>query len=103
MQGWLPKRNIAFLRNGNKYGVFFIEDYSAKMELMLWSEDYVRFSNFLETGMVISISGGFSQRYQKSPFEFKVNSVTLLESLMKSSTKKLQIEMNPKDVSTEIY
>ncbi|HEY8659730.1 MAG TPA: DNA polymerase III subunit alpha [Hanamia sp.] len=88
-------------KNGNKYGVFFIEDYSAKMELMLWSEDYVRFSNFLETGMVISISGGFSQRYQKSPFEFKVNSVTLLESLMKSSTKKLQIEMNPKDVSTE--
>src|SRR5665647_3166629 len=75
-------------KNGNKYGVFFIEDYSAKMELMLWSEDYVRFSNFLETGMVISLSGGFSRRDQNSPFEFKVNSVTLLESLMKSSTKK---------------
>ncbi len=86
-------------KNGNKYGVFFIEDYSAKMELMLWSEDYVRLNSFLETGMVICLSGGFVQRYKTSPFEFKVNSVTLLESLMKSCTKKLHIEMSPKDVS----
>ena len=88
-------------KNGNKYGVFFIEDYTAKMELMLWSEDYIRLNNFLETGMVISLTGAFSQRYKTSAFEFKVNGITLLESLMKSCTKKLQIEMNPKDLSLD--
>ena len=37
-------------KTGNKYGVFHIEDYSAKMELMLFSDDYVRFTNYLEAG-----------------------------------------------------
>jgi len=88
-------------KTGKKFGVFFIEDYTSKMELMLWSEDYVRFSNFLETGMVVCLSGAFTQRFKGSAFEFKLNGVTLLESLMKSCTKKLQIEMNPKDVSSD--
>ena len=81
--------------------MFHIEDYSAKMELMLFSDDYVRFSNYLEAGMAVCLTGTFRQRYSKSEFEFKVASITLLESLMKSSTKKIQIEANPKDISQE--
>ena len=86
-------------KNGNKYGVFYIEDYSAKMELTLWSEDYVKFSNYLEAGMVIFLTGCFRQRYER--FEFKVTGITLLESLMKACTKKLQIETHPKYVTRE--
>ncbi len=88
-------------KTGNKYGVFYIEDYSAKMELMLFSDDYVKFSNYLEAGMVIFLTGTFRQRYSKSEFEFKVANITLLESLMKSCTKKLQIEVNPQNISKE--
>jgi DNA polymerase-3 subunit alpha len=88
-------------KNGNKYGVFFIEDYTAKMELTLWSDDYVRLSNYLEPGMVIFLTGSFRQRYNKSEFEFKVASITLLESLMKICTKKLQIEVHPKYITQE--
>ena len=71
-------------KSGNKYGVFYIEDYTAKMELMLFSDDYVKFSNYLEAGMVIFLTGTFRQRYNKSEFEFKVNQISLLESLMLS-------------------
>ncbi|MEO8860039.1 MAG: DNA polymerase III subunit alpha [Ginsengibacter sp.] len=88
-------------KTGNKYGVFHIEDYSSKMELMLFSDDYVKFNNYLEAGMVIFISGTFRQRYSKSEFEFKVSQITLLESLMKSCTKRLQIEADPKDISQD--
>src|SRR5450432_2965699 len=88
-------------KTGNKYGVFYIEDYSAKMELMLFSDDYIKFSNYLEAGMAIFLTGTFRQRYSKSEFEFKVSGITLLESLMKSCTKKLQIEVHPKDVSQD--
>ncbi|MEP6584022.1 MAG: OB-fold nucleic acid binding domain-containing protein, partial [Ginsengibacter sp.] len=86
-------------KNGNKYGVFFIEDYTSKMELTLWSDDYVKMSNYLEPGRVIFLTGCFKQRYNKSEFEFKVAGITLLESLMKSCTKKLQIEVHPKYVT----
>ena len=82
-------------KNGNKYGVFCIEDYSGKMELTLWSDDYVKYCNYFETGMVICISGSFKQRYNNSEFEFKISSISLLESLMKLCTKKLNIESHP--------
>ena len=88
-------------KTGNKYGVFHIEDYTSKMELMLFSDDYVKFNNYLEAGMVIFISGTFRQRYSKSEFEFKVSQITLLESLMKSCTKRLQIEVEPKNISQD--
>ena len=68
---------------------------------MLFSDDYVKFNNYLEAGMVIFITGTFRQRYSKSEFEFKVSQITLLESLMKSCTKRLQIEADPKDISED--
>jgi DNA polymerase-3 subunit alpha len=89
-------------KTGNKFGVFFIEDYTSKMELLLWRDDYVRFNNYLETGMVICLTGGFRQRFATSPYEFKVNSIMLLESLMRSNTKKIQIEMKAKEVTPEL-
>ena len=72
------------------------------MELTLWSDDYVRFSNYLEAGMVIFLTGNFRQRYNKSEFEFKVNSMSLLESMMKSCTRKLQIEAHPKFIDENL-
>jgi DNA polymerase-3 subunit alpha len=86
-------------KNGNKYGVLHIEDYSGKMELMLFGDDYVKFSNYFEAGMIIYLTGAFRERYEK--FDFRVNQITLLESLMKNYTRKLQIEADPKDISPE--
>ena len=88
-------------KRGNKFGVMHLEDYSEKMELMLFGEDYVKYSNYLEPGMVICICGSFVQRYQSSPFEFKISSMSLLETVMRSNTKKLQIEVSPKDISKD--
>lgn len=88
-------------KKGNKFGVLHLEDYSEKMELLLFGEDYAKYSHYLEAGMVLCITGLFVQRYQTSPYEFKINSISLLETVMKSQTKKLHIDMNPQDVSEE--
>jgi DNA polymerase III subunit alpha len=88
-------------KNGNKYGVLHLEDYSGKMELMLFSDDYVRFSNYLEQGMVLFLTGSFRQRFKKADFDFKVSQINLLESVKKSLTKKLIIETEPENISQE--
>lgn len=88
-------------KKGNKFGVLKCEDYSEKMELMLFGEDYVKYSKYMEPGTVICITGTFSQRYQTSPFEFRVSSIILLETVMKTQTKRLQIQIDPKSVSTD--
>ncbi len=89
-------------KKGNKFGVMHLEDYTEKMELMFFGEDYVKYMHYLEPGMVISISGTFKQRYNTSPYEFRINNICLLESVMKSNTKRVNIEINPRDISEEM-
>ena len=36
LQGLVAEAQHRISKNGNKYGVFYIEDYTAKMELMLY-------------------------------------------------------------------
>ena len=88
-------------KRGNKFGVLHLEDYSEKMEILLFGEDYAKYTHYLEPGMVLCITGSFVQRYQTSPYEFRISSISLLETVMKSQTKKLHIDMNPQDVSEE--
>jgi DNA polymerase-3 subunit alpha len=55
----------------------------------------------MEKGTVLFLTGAFRKRFKNSYYDFKVNSIILLESLMKTSTRKLQIEMRPQTVSEE--
>jgi DNA polymerase-3 subunit alpha len=89
-------------KTGSKFGVFSIEDYTSKMEILLWRDDYVRLSSFLESGMVVCITGQFQKRFATSPYEFKVNGVTLLETMLRNNTKKLYIDVLAKDVTEEL-
>ncbi|MEO5909083.1 MAG: OB-fold nucleic acid binding domain-containing protein, partial [Ginsengibacter sp.] len=101
MAGLVTEAQHRISKRGNKFGVMHLEDYSEKMEMILFGEDYVKYNNYLEPGMVICITGSFIQRYQTSPFEFKISTMSLLETVMRINTKKVHIEMNPKDVSKD--
>jgi len=87
---------------GNKYGVFTIEDYTSNMELMLFNDQYIKFQNYLEPGMIVLLTGNFNKRYESSPYEFRVNSIMLMETMAKSLTKKLIVNTHPKFVTEEV-
>lgn len=89
-------------RSGNKYGNFIIEDYSGKTDIILFSEDYLRLSPFLQQGSTVFITGYFKQRYNREEFEFKVMTVSLAETMKKQLTKQVTIEVHPQDVSIEM-
>ena len=89
-------------RQGNKYGTFVIEDYSGKTDLVLWSDDYVKFSNYLQPASTIFITGFFRQRWNKEEYEFKVQTISLIETIKRNLTRQVQIEVNPKDVSKDM-
>jgi DNA polymerase-3 subunit alpha len=89
-------------RQGNKYGNFVLEDYSGKTDIVLWSNDYVRFSPFLAQGSTVFLTGFFQQRYNRPEFEFKVTSVSLAETLKRILTKQVHIEAHPKDITGDI-
>jgi DNA polymerase-3 subunit alpha len=89
-------------KQGNKYGNFIFEDYSGKTDIVLWSEDYLRFSPILEPGRTVFLTGYFKQRYNRPEYEFKVSGVSLAETLKKNLTKQVHIEIHPKEVTQEM-
>ncbi len=86
-------------RTGRNFGSLSIEDFSGKTELMLWSDDYVRLHNYLEKGNNLLVNGFFKQRYNSDQFEFKVTSITLLETAKQTLTKQLEINIEPASIT----
>jgi DNA polymerase-3 subunit alpha len=89
-------------RSGNKFGTYVIEDYSGKMEFPLFSEDYLKLSPFLQLGSTVFITGFFKQRYNKAEFEFKVQQVSLAETLKRQLTRQVNIQVHPQDINEEM-
>jgi DNA polymerase-3 subunit alpha len=88
--------------SGNKYGNFVVEDYSGKTEILLFSEDYLKFSPLLQQGSTVLITGFFKQRYNKEEAEFKIVNVTLAETMKKNLTKQVSIEVSPQLITKDM-
>jgi DNA polymerase-3 subunit alpha len=89
-------------RQGNKYGNFVLEDYSGKTDFVLWSEDYAKFETLLRQGSTVFINGFFRQRYNRPEFEFKVSSVSFAESLKRTLTRSVHLEVNPMHLTPDV-
>jgi DNA polymerase-3 subunit alpha len=89
-------------RKGNRYGSFTIEDYSGKSELVLWGDDYVKFTPFLQQGSSLFITGFFKQRFATSEYEFKISGITMVETIKRNLTKQLIVDVHPKNITTDI-
>jgi DNA polymerase-3 subunit alpha len=88
-------------RNGKNFGSMVIEDFSGKAELMLWSDDYVRFKNYLEKGNNLLIYGYFKPRYNGEDYEFKIVAINLLETAKMNLTRNLEICVEPASLTNE--
>src|SRR5688572_7407329 len=89
-------------KSGNKYGSYTIEDFSGKTDFVLFSEDYLRLSPYLLQGASVCITGYFKPRYNQGEFEFKVQQVSLAETLKKQLTKQVNVQVHPQDIDKEM-
>ena len=88
-------------KTGKNFGVLHIEDFSGKSEFMLWSEDYVKYTNYLEKGMIVMIEGSFRARYNSDQYEFKIGKLHLLETVKSSLTKEVIIDIPPQFIDED--
>jgi DNA polymerase-3 subunit alpha len=90
-------------KTGKQFGIFAVEDYSGKMEVALFGEDYMRHKDYFVPGTVLHLSGGFRNRFNKEDdFEFKIQQITLLDTLKKTMTKSVTLEISPSTLSEEM-
>ena len=87
-------------KTGKNFGSFVIEDFTGKTDFLLWSEDYVKFQNYLEVGQKIFINGSFRTRYnQSNQFEFKIVQMSLLETVKQVQTRSIEISLHPANLN----
>ncbi len=88
-------------RTGKNFGAITIEDFTGKTEIMLWSEDYMRFKNYIEAGKNILVTGYYKSRYNSDQYEFKVSNLSLLETAKQTLTKQVDINMQPAAITPD--
>ena len=88
-------------KTGKNFGILTIEDYTDKSEFMLWSEDYVRYTNYMDKGMIVMIEGSFKQRYNSDQYEFRLAKIHLLETVKPTLTKQVIIDIEPQFIKPD--
>lgn len=88
-------------KTGRNFGSLCIEDFTGKTELMLWSDDYVKFQNYLEKGRNILVIGSFKSRFNSNQYEFKVQSINMLEVTKQSFTKQLILDVPSRIINAD--
>ncbi len=104
--GIVTEASHRMTKTGKPFGSLTVEDYSGSIQLMLFSEDYLRFKHLLNDNQFLFIKGKVQPRFNSSDqFEVKVNSIQLLaeigNKLSRSITINIDIhEVNKKKVSS---
>src|SRR5581483_5446032 len=89
-------------KTGRNFGVLKLEDYTGKTEIALWSDDYIRFKEYLDKGKNILINGSFKQNWKGDGLEFKVDRVNLLETVKQKLTKQLILEVEARHINDKM-
>jgi len=88
-------------KTGRNFGILTLEDFSGKTELALWSDDYVKYTNYLDKGKNLLVHGFFKQGWKEGSYEFKVTSINLLETAKQALTKHIELNVHPSAISRE--
>lgn len=93
-------------KTGRNFGILTIEDFNGKTELALWSDDYMKFTNYLDKGKNLLITGFFKTGWKKEgepdKYEFKITSINLLETAKQTLTRSIEISMHVASVNEEM-
>jgi DNA polymerase-3 subunit alpha len=86
-------------RAGKKYGSLTIEDFTGRVEVTLFGDPYVRFSNYFVAGTCIQLKGSFEKWESRNEWNFRVSEICLLETIKRVLTRQLQLTIAPSTIT----
>ncbi|MGN6509165.1 MAG: DNA polymerase III subunit alpha, partial [Chitinophaga sp.] len=90
-------------RNNKQFGIMTLEDYTGKFEFALWSEDFLKFNTHFKTGLCLYVHGGFKpRRFNENEYEFRVNSMQLLQEVKRTHTRKIGLITMPQFITPQL-
>ncbi len=89
-------------KTGNPWGKITIEDYKESSEIAFFGEDYVKFKQYMVSGLFLYIKGKIQERFRQADnLEFKVSNIQLLSELRDKLAKVITVNVTLTDLNEE--
>ncbi len=88
-------------QKGLGYGRFAIQDFNGALEFRLYRDDYLKYKELLHSGQVVYVEGKHTKGYNDNIY-FKVTNIRLLDSVGKALTKSITLQLDLKQISSEL-
>ena len=90
-------------KNGKPYGSITIEDFDDSYNFLFFSDDYIRFKNYMELGWFLFLSGKMKNKWNNpEELEYKIDDIKLLTKVRDDLIKELHLKINIDDINSEI-
>ncbi|NBP68668.1 MAG: DNA polymerase III subunit alpha, partial [Cytophagia bacterium] len=90
-------------KTGRPFGKFTLEDYSGNYTFTLFSEDYLKFKNFMNTGWFVLVEGSvIKNSWGQQNVEMKIRAIELLNEIGIKRCKGVQAKLNAHEISPEL-
>jgi DNA polymerase III subunit alpha len=90
-------------KTGKPFGKFTLEDYSGNYTFTLFSEDYLKFKNFMNTGWFVLVEGAIIKNsWGQQSVEMKIRTIELLNEIGIKRCKGVQVKVNSTDITKEL-
>ena len=89
-------------KNGKKYGVILLEDYSSSFKFFLFGDDYIKYKSFLSPSWLLLISGRVKKKFYNDDLEFKISSINILSELIDAEVRDLVISLDFNNVEPSL-
>jgi DNA polymerase-3 subunit alpha len=85
------------------FAIVNIEDLEGSMEVRFFSDDYVKFGNYLKQGALLMLHGIYNNsKWNEDRYDFRVNEILHLGDLLDKKTKSLEVGLNFEDLDLEL-
>ena len=100
--GMVTESSQKISKKGTQFGIFVVEDFTGDIDLMLFSEDYLKKKHLLEEGNNVFIIGKVEERYkQPGNYSIRVNDVFLLSEAMNKLSQKITLKLKATDITAD--
>ncbi len=83
-------------KTGKPFGILTLEDYQDTHTFYLFSEDYIRYKEFMVTGWYLMLKGIVQKsKWGEQRTEFKIRDIQLLNDVLEKNSKSLALNIDP--------
>ena len=85
-------------KKGSNYGKITLEDYTGSTDVMLFGNDYIKFSNYGKPSAQIIVTGTYEPNF-RGELSFKIQNIRLLEDVKGKMLTGVTVELTPDDIN----